>query len=112
MKAVQESFWSRRTKHGGEERKGKRKEARPIATKRAMHITLRSERAKGEWSLLEKKNARFIRELLSQASRKWKVKVYETANVGNHIHLLLRSQTREGFANFLRVLGAQIAAFV
>jgi len=73
---------------------------------------LRAERARGKWSLLTKQNAEFIRELLVKASREWRVKVYEFANSGTHLHLLLKAETREGFANLLRVLGAQVATYV
>ena len=77
-----------------------------------MHVTLRSSRARGRWSLLQKSTARFIEALIAKAGRRWRVKVYERANVGNHLHLLVKAESRDGFANFLRVLGAQIATHV
>jgi hypothetical protein len=77
-----------------------------------MHVTLRASSARGSWSLLQKKNRRFVDDTIAKAGRRWGVKVYEKANAGNHLHLLLKAQTRRGFANFLRVLGAQIALFV
>src|SRR5262245_9818040 len=75
MRTAQSTWWSRRVQHGGEVRQDKRKEARPIATKAAMHITLRAKRARGKWSLLEKANARFIEALIATESRRWRVKV-------------------------------------
>jgi hypothetical protein len=45
-----------RTRHGSDLRKGLRKLARPIDTKKALHLTFRSEKARGRWSLLKPEN--------------------------------------------------------
>lgn len=100
------------TQHGGEIRLGKRKGRRPIAVKRVMHVTLRSSKAKGKYSFLLPKHARFIENLLSELSKTYGVKLYEKANSGNHLHLAAKPETRKGFQNFLRVLAARIATYV
>lgn len=96
-------------KHGGELGVGKRKVARPIVTKRAMHVVLRASVAKGKLSLLRPKNARFIETEMARAGRRNGVKIYEFANVGNHLHLLLRAKTRDGFRVFLRTFAGKVA---
>lgn len=98
-----------RKSHGGELAVGKRKSARPIVTKRAMHLVMRAECARGPLSFLRKQNAKFIRETIRALSERHAVKVYEFANSGNHLHLLLRARTRGGFKSFLRALSGTIA---
>jgi REP element-mobilizing transposase RayT len=95
--------------HGGDTRDGKRKIRRPFDPKRAMHITLRSRRARGEWSMLKTCNKARVIQILDQASEKYHVRVHRFANVGNHLHLLISARTRKEFQGFLRVLAGQIA---
>ena len=97
------------TEHGGEIRKGKRKTRRPIATKAPMHLVLKSTRAKGPLSLLQKKTARFLVSLLSILSAKYDVRIYSQANSGNHLHLVVCAKTRLGLQYFLKVLTSKIA---
>ena len=92
--------------------KGKRKIKRPVATKRPMHITMRSERARGTFSMLTRRNPAKVSAIVSLNARCYRVKVFEWVNVGNHIHLLVQAQSREGFANFLRRVTCEIALAV
>ena len=101
-----------RTAHGGEHSIKGRKEARPIATKRSMHIVMRAEVARGKLSLLNKRNSVRVKQLVQSQSRKWFVRVYEWSNNGNHIHLLVRAKTRDGFQGFLRAFSGTIAMAV
>ena len=94
---------------GGELLKGHRKSARPVATRLAMHTTLRSEHAVGMLSFLMPNNARFIRALLKTFSCRFGICVYESSINSNHIHLLTRAKSREGYKSFLRVLSGAIA---
>lgn len=98
--------------HGGEHSKGKRKQARPIDTKKAIHVTFRSSRAKRHWSLLHPRHSRKIYELINQLARKHDVRVYRSVNAGNHVHLLLRSKTRKSFQDYLRELAGRIVQVV
>jgi REP element-mobilizing transposase RayT len=95
---------AQRTEHGGEVRKGKRKLARPFDSKRALHVTLRSERAQGEWSMLRLEKSKAIKTLVYTLARKNQVRIYQFANSGNHLHLLLRAKEHKGFKKFLRTL--------
>ncbi|MBI2605879.1 MAG: transposase [Deltaproteobacteria bacterium] len=96
--------------HGSSLRTGKRKIARPIDTKRAMHLVMRATRARGPWSMLREEHKPKIERLVHLASSRHGVRVYRFSNVGNHLHLLVRARTRVGFQNFLRVITAQTAA--
>jgi len=95
--------------HGGEINKGKRKERRPVVTKRPMHIVFRSTQARGNLSLLRRQNARIVRSELSKWSKRFGIRIYQWANVGNHIHLVVLAKTRRGFHNFLRTVAGKIA---
>ena len=97
----------RRVEHGGDLWRGGRKRERPIATKSAMHVTLRSSLAKGEGSFLHPRHAPFIRDLLARLSRRFQVRLYETANAGTHLHLLARPKTRDSLKRFLCALSGK-----
>lgn len=86
--------------HGGEKSRGKRKVARPLEPKKALHVTFRSARARGKWSFLRHRDA--VANSLEQASR-FGVKVYRCENVGNHLHIVLKGKSRSAIQNFLRV---------
>jgi hypothetical protein len=45
-----------------------------------------------------------VRALLKRQAQRHFVALESFVNVGNHLHLKVRPQTREGFANFLRSL--------
>ena len=96
-------------RYGGDLLLGKRKTARPISTKYAMHTTLRSDEAKGRLSFLLPKNSRLIRHLVATLPTQYGVRVYELSINGNHLHLLTRAMSRKGFKSFLRVLAGMIA---
>lgn len=86
------------------------KKARPISTKMAMHLTLRSSKAKGDKSFLSNRNrATLIEKKVRELARKSGVTIYRFANVGNHIHLLVRATYRRGFVSFLRAISGIIA---
>lgn len=93
-----------RTEHGGSLAKGKRKCARPIATRTPIHIVLRSSRAKSEWSLLNARNRKATAGLVSTLAKTYGVRVYSYANVGNHLHLLVSVKRRESLRTYMRVL--------
>src|SRR5262249_24609229 len=95
-----------RTGHGGDERRG-RKVERPVSTRRAMHLTLHSSRANGEGALL--RHRREEREAPRGCARRNDVKVYDFANVGSHLHLLVRARRRDGFRAFLRSFAGIVA---
>ena len=102
----------KRTEHGGDIRLGKRKLARPFDPRRPLHVVLRSERATGEWSLRHRRHERAVRDLLNRIARRAKVRVYQFANAGNHLHLILRARSRKLLAWFLRVACGLLARLI
>ena len=119
MRAKQMSFLTSdsfktatRAEHGGAVRQGQRKLRRPFDSKNPLHIVLRSSRAKGEWSFSHVKNGRQIKHWVHQLARKNRVKVYRLANSGNHLHLLVKAETRADFQSYLRALTGIISRLV
>ena len=98
-----------RTAHGGELSIGRRKDRRPLCSKRPVHIVMRSSLAVGRHSLLYPKNADFIRRLVPKYAKRFHVKVYHFANVSNHLHFAVRVKDRRSFQYFLRVISGMIA---
>jgi REP element-mobilizing transposase RayT len=95
--------------HGGELKKGKRKEGRPFNPKLALHVVMRSARAKGEWSMLTPKNQRRVRTIVNETAKKHGIRLYRFANVGNHLHFLFRARRVEAMRAFMREVSGQIA---
>src|SRR5260221_2176113 len=96
-----------RTEHGGAVRRGRRKLERPVSVRRQMHVVLTSQRARGPWSL--RKHERTVRDALRAMARRFGVRVYDYANVGTHLHLLVRARRRETFQAFLRSFAGIVA---
>ena len=58
---------------------------RPVATKEAMHLVLRSDRARGPKSLL--KYDRVVRTVIAKTAARHGVRIYRIVNAGNHLHI-------------------------
>jgi hypothetical protein len=99
-----------RVEHGGTVRSGRRKLERPVSTRRPMHLTLYSLRARGRWSL--RKHERSVQHALRISARRSGIRVYEFANVGSHLHLLVRTRHRHEFQAFLRSFAGMVAQAV
>lgn len=98
-----------RSVHGGVKSKGQRKLERPLVANKPVHLVLKSQKAKGQWSFLTPKNQQIVREILTSKSKKFGVRVADFANGGNHLHIKLRFSTRENFQNFLRAVTCLLA---
>jgi REP element-mobilizing transposase RayT len=72
-----------------------------------MHVVLSSRRAEGPWSM--RKHQRAVREALRAMARRFGVRIYDFANVGSHLHLLIRTRRRETFQAFLRSFAGIVA---
>ncbi len=100
---------SRKNVFGGAHLKNSHaKEQRPISTKRAMHLVLRSSICKGEFSLLKPKNAVKIENIIWNQGAHLGVKIYRLANSGNHLHLLVLPRSRHSFLKFIRAISGLI----
>ncbi|MCM2276741.1 MAG: hypothetical protein NDJ89_01535 [Oligoflexia bacterium] len=98
--------------HGGELSPGKRKSARPIDPKQALHIVMRSSKARGELSMLHPRHCAHIHALAERLASRWGVRLYRYANVGSHLHLLVKVPSRAVCQRFLRELAGGIAIVV
>ncbi len=92
---------NKKSEHGGDLAIGKRKQLRPLSTKKPIHLVLRTRSATGPMSLLL--HSRFIRKLITLLCQRFAIVLYELSVNSTHIHLLIRIHDREGFKNFLRV---------
>ena len=101
-----------RLTHGGREAKGKRKTPRPFTPKTSLHIVLKSKRAQGAWSMKHRKNQSKITSMVYVYASRFRVHVYRFANVGNHLHLLVKANDRQDLADYLRVLAGRVAITV
>jgi REP element-mobilizing transposase RayT len=101
-----------RTRHGGPPSVGRRKTERPFTPNVPTHLVLKSKRAKGLWSMRHRRHQAKITSMIYVYADRFKVHVYRAANVGNHIHLLVKAHDRKNLADFLRVLAGRIAVVV
>src|SRR5208283_2021370 len=77
-----------------------------------IHIVLRSSRAQGAWSLLHAKNRSHVDALARRIASNHGIRLYRYANVGNHMHLLVKTPTRHAFQRFLKDLAGSVAILV
>ena len=98
--------------HGGDLAKGKRKTQRPFDPKQALHVVLRSSKARGQHSMLRPQHCNLIRDLMGRIKLRWGISVYRYANVGNHLHLLIRAKNRSDWQGFIREFAGGIAMIV
>jgi len=98
--------------HGGEHSQNKRKIKRPFDPKQALHVVLRSSKARGAYSMLHSQHCNHIRNLMDHLKNRWNISVYRYANVGNHLHLLIRAKSRADWQGFIRELSGGIAMIV
>lgn len=101
------SFLSSKKEYGGTVSVGKRKERRPVVTKRPMHLVLKSSKAVGVTSLHGR--SRFIEALYKRLAKKHLIKVFEFSNNGNHLHFVIQAKTREGFKRFVTAFSGCVA---
>lgn len=95
---------------GAHLKKSHAKKARPIAVKKTMHLTLKSSQAKGIKSFrYDKYRIQKIDKVIKAQAQKFGVEIFNCANVGNHIHLLVKASYRKGFISFLRAISGILA---
>ncbi len=83
--------------------------ARPLSTKQAMHLVLRSSQAEDTWSFLTPKNRKIIDAVLNKFANRYGVRVYQRGVARDHIHLLVRMTNRFAYRAFIRALTGAIA---
>jgi REP element-mobilizing transposase RayT len=90
-------------------RKAGNRTARPLSTKKSMHLVLRSTQATGEWSFKTKRNNKIVNETLHKTAQRFGVRIYQFSNNGNHLHLLIRLGNRFAYRGFIRALTGTLA---
>jgi REP element-mobilizing transposase RayT len=93
-------------------KKSNPKMARPITTKKPMHIVMRSRIAKYDWSFLHYTKRKKIEEIIQKQARTFDIKIYKLAICYNHLHMLIKLQNRESFAKFIKSISGLIAKLV
>jgi REP element-mobilizing transposase RayT len=103
---------------GGMLLRGNAKEKRPLSTKEAIHLVLKSHLATGGRSFLLKKNSGRIEFIVRRAAKTAGIKIYHFVNVGNHLHLVIKldrtsaTAARSAFRSFIRSVTGLIARHV
>lgn len=94
---------------GGSLLKGHAKCKRPIDTKLPLHLVLSSDH---QLSLRSPTTFGDVNLIIKNAVAKYGFKVYRFANVGNHLHILLRVPNRHLWARFIREITGRIAQLI
>ncbi len=94
---------------GGSLLKGNPRDARPISTKRPIHLVMRSSLARGRRSFLSPAIAQRIQRLVYRLARNRGITIYRFANSGNHLHIIARTPSRESYRGYVRALSGIIA---
>ena len=94
---------------GGTLLKGHAKGKRPIDTKKPLHLVLRSDHP---LSLRSPTTFGDVNLIVKNAVEKYGFTVYRFANVGNHLHVLLRVTNRHLWARFIREITGRIAQLI
>ncbi|MBK7961291.1 MAG: transposase [Bdellovibrionales bacterium] len=97
---------------GGTLLKGNAKSARPLSTKEAVHLVLKSAQAIGTKSMLHTYNVSKIDEIIRNHARLCRIRIYHLVNVGNHLHLVIKLDDRKEFQKFIRVITGLIARHI
>ena len=90
-------------------RKARYRTKRPLCTKRAVHVVLRSTLAHGSQSFQHSKNWKKIEQLCHEFAKRYGIKLRHYANGGNHLHLVIKLKSRTAYSNFIRALTGAIA---
>lgn len=89
---------------GGSLLKGNAKRARPLDSKLPLHITLRATQGGMRLPKCFKK----VNDSVYETAKKYGIKIYKYANVGNHIHLLVKLSKLNLWAAFIREVTGKI----
>src|SRR5256885_229385 len=71
---------------GGSLLKGNPKTKRPLASKLPIHLTLRARQG----GMRNQERFTSVNRLVDQVASKYGVRIYEYANVGNHLHMVIK----------------------
>ena len=81
--------------------------ARPFSPRAPLHVVMRSERARGDFSLL--RYGRRVEKILAGEAARVGGKLYDLANSGNHLHMVVRLPSPTAMRRFMRAASGLIA---
>jgi putative transposase len=98
--------------YGGEllKKRAGRVRGRPLDSRNTMHLSLRSSRARGDWSFWKHKTE--ITGILRKFSGKYGIRILSFANVGNHLHIHLKLGSIHTYRPFIRAITSAIVSVV
>jgi REP element-mobilizing transposase RayT len=97
------------TVFGGALLKGNARIARPLSTKKPVHMVMKSKLAKGERAFSKAKLSKQIEEVVKKLASENNIKLQRYANGGDHLHFVLNISSRKSFNIFLRAISGLIA---
>ncbi len=97
---------------GGSRLKSNPKTARPLNSKEAIHLVLKSSWATGSKSMLQKYNCDKIDYIIRSTAKKCEIRIYHFVNVGNHLHLVIKLDNLELYPKFIRAITGLISRHV
>jgi REP element-mobilizing transposase RayT len=98
-----------RKSFGGSRLNSHPKTARPLSTKNPIHLVLKSEIAKGSQSFLKGSHAPKIDGIIRKQANTSGIRLYHFVNVGNHLHLVIKTPNRRAYNRFIRATTGLIA---
>jgi len=88
---------------GGTLARGKRKDARPLSTKKPLHLVLKSKRA------ILFRNKITVSSILRKQAKLFGIKLYSLSVQKDHIHISLKIPSRAAYVSFVRATAGLIA---
>lgn len=85
---------------------------RPLDARKPLHIVMRSSKARGQYNLLRTEHTNRVKKIFYKQAERFGVRIESFANVGNHVHLVVRFAKRRLVQNFLRTVAALVARAV
>ncbi len=116
MVARQQDFFSKKSDHkpriayGG--KASGRKLARPLDRRHPILITMKSNRARNKFGLLNSRHRLKIKEIIRRLAARYGVRIHRLAQLSDHLHLTASFSRRVFFQTFLRVIAGLIARLV
>jgi REP element-mobilizing transposase RayT len=101
------AFLKPKDSFGGATLRGNPRSAKPLDSKLPIHLTLRAKKS----VLRLPKTFKTVEKLIDSIAKKYGVKIFKRANVGNHLHLVIQVNPWM-WARFIRELTGRIAQII
>ncbi len=95
---------------GGQALQGKRKSKRPLSVKSAIHLVIKSEKAKGALSFVSHQSV--LGKAISAISKKWNITVYDKAVNFDHVHFVIKIKSELDYRSWIRELTSEIVRLI